>query len=509
MAGGVLLSKGERISEFAKEKQLILSKAAFELLKESMRWKDILEEALKRNLGVVDEKFVHSYVFSEEKATPEEEKFEAKRIEFFRESEVEKLRQKAREIEPDFRIRHEYDVTGKLKNTGKIEDFHNFFGEKFDFVSELFKKRGLEGTIDKIKRMDRNREGSFIAMVAEKWITKKGHLALRLEDYEDEIIAIISKDDEKLFKEGETILEDEVLAIKGVNLGKDLFAVKEFFRPDVPIESVKKAERDVSVLFIGDTQIGSKLFLEESFIRMMEWLNLKIGSEKDLEDAAKIKYVVFVGDLVDGLGVYPGQFEELHIKDIYEQYSAFTRFVEMIPEYVEVFIIPGNHDACRIADPRPAIDPKFCPDLYKMKNVHMLGSPSMIELEGVKVLVYHGDSIYSLTSKLGYLNPQKPVQCMEEFMKRRDLFPVYGERQIVVPEQKNYMLMREVPDIFATGHVHKNDYGKYRDRLLLNCGTWQKITQHMIDQGAAPTPGRATIVNLKTLGVSEKIFWNE
>ena len=65
----------------------------------------------------------------------------------------------------------------------------------------------------------------------------------------------------------------------------------------------------------SDIHMGSTKFLEKDWDRMMEWMN----SEHNV--AKNIKYLVLSGDCVDGVGIYPGQDNELAIKDLYGQYT--------------------------------------------------------------------------------------------------------------------------------------------------------------------------------------------
>lgn len=120
-----------------------------------------------------------------------------------------------------------------------------------------------------------------------------------------------------------------------------------------------------------------------SRIRFLEWLNGRGKNKKEQEKVSKIKYLIITGDNVNGCGVYPSQFGELNIKDIYQQYKEFSRFISQVPEYIEVFIIPGQHDAVRWADPQPAIPKEFAPELHALLNVHFLGSPSWLSIEGM------------------------------------------------------------------------------------------------------------------------------
>ena len=77
------------------------------------------------------------------------------------------------------------------------------------------------------------------------------------------------------------------------------------------------------------------------------------GEAKDI--AGKVKYLFISGDIVDGIGIYPNQEKELIIKDVFKQYEMFRDFVEQVPDYIEIFACPGNHDAVRRGEPMPAL----------------------------------------------------------------------------------------------------------------------------------------------------------
>ena len=130
--------------------------------------------------------------------------------------------------------------------------------------------------------------------------------------------------------------------------------------------------------------------------------------------------MVIAGDNVDGIGIYPNQIEELEIKDIYEQYEKFSEYMKEIPEYIETFICPGQHDAVRRADPQPAIPEEYVKDLYSLENMHFIGSPSWVELEGLKSLIYHGASHHDMYAATKHLDPKQPELGMVELLKRRE-----------------------------------------------------------------------------------------
>ena len=46
--------------------------------------------------------------------------------------------------------------------------------------------------------------------------------------------------------------------------------------------------------------------------------------------------------------------------------------------------------------------------------------------------------------------------------------PIYGEKTALAPEQKDYLVIDRVPDIFVTGHVHACRLAEYRGIKLVN-----------------------------------------
>lgn len=104
--------------------------------------------------------------------------------------------------------------------------------------------------------------------------------------------------------------------------------------------------------------------------------------------------------------------------------------MEQIPDYIKIISIPGNHDAVRRAQPQPAIPE----ELLKGKIIN-LGSPSWVDIEGFKHLLYHGDSLDSIISALptcDYFHPEIP---MIELLKEEIYLP-YMEKMLLFQSLK-------------------------------------------------------------------------
>ena len=106
----------------------------------------------------------------------------------------------------------------------------------------------------------------------------------------------------------------------------------------------------------------------------------------------------------------------------------------------------------------------------------MIGNPSLIELNGVKILMYHGQSLDDIIATIPDLSYAKPAEAMKVLLKARHLSPIYGQRTPIAPEQEDMMVVTEVPDIFHSGHIHVIDAQNYRGTLIVNSGAWQSQT---------------------------------
>jgi DNA polymerase II small subunit len=140
--------------------------------------------------------------------------------------------------------------------------------------------------------------------------------------------------------------------------------------------------------------------------------------------------------------------------------------------------------------------PALSKDLVK-SNVTSVGNPSTVVIEGLKHLMYHATSIDSMIANLPGASYMHPEKVMVEYLKRRHLSPIYGGN-LIIPENIDYMVIDEEPDVMHCGHVHKNGYGQYRGTLLINSGTFQDRTEFQVKQGHVPTPALVPIYEIKS-----------
>ena len=489
------------IRSFAEGAGLIVSKESVSLLQTRDDWKDIIESTVNEGHFIIEPNLIEKRL-GRTKLSQVVESVEVKRASFTA---------AAKDRTPNFRVMEEYDVSGKSNSEGKLDDFLRLFRSKYELLSSMLKARHnlMPMQIKNLSTAHDRDQVDVIGMVNKKWITKKGHTAFEVEDLEAKCIALVMEKDKDTMLKAERILEDNVVGIKGTKWGKDFIIIKEVFWPDLPIRSAKLLEEEIYSGSITDMHVGSKLFYEEQFNKFLDYINGKNLTPKQQEKVGKIQYLFITGDNIAGIGVYPGQFEELLIKDVYEQYAKWEDLMLQIPEYIHVFVCPGQHDAVRRAEPQPAIEKEFVPRLAKTKNFHFISSPSWVETEGLKNLVYHGPSVHDLISSVSFLDMAKPQEAMVELLKKRDLMPKYGGKNPYVPEGRDYMVIKEDPDLVWFGDMHHKGYMTYRGVTVLNSGTWEAQTDFQKKMGHNPTPCIFTTINLKNRQISETHFSKE
>ncbi len=336
-------------------------------------------------------------------------------------------------------------------------------------------------------------------MVTEKREAKQ-KIFLAIEDLSANALVLIPQDaQEELKNKARSLLLDQIVCISISKARSNLLIAEDIILPDVAQKTRHTANIPVYAVLTSDLHLGSTKFMRESFSRFIAWLNGKYEDKKLREIADHVKYVFIAGDIVDGIGVYPNQMKELAIKDIFKQYKLAAKYIEQIPEHIEVIIIPGNHDAPRKALPQPAISKGYLETLQETRKIYSLGNPCTLSVHGVEILIYHGRSIDDVLSTVAGMNFNHPEIAMRLLLQSRHLAPTYGEKTPISPENRDFLVIEHTPDIFHAGHIHVLGHANYRGVWIVNSGGWQEQTEYMKRLGLTPTPGKVPIVNLQTM----------
>jgi DNA polymerase II small subunit len=427
--------------------------------------------------------------------------------------------QEKKEIGDRLKILKNYGEESKKRS---VQDFVDYFKLKYESVRDiLIKRKELENviSINKIGLSREREDVSLIGMVVDKNYTKTRNILIKLEDLTGLTNILISKNKKELYEIANDLVLDEVIGVSGVT-GDRIIFVNDLFFPDVPVNNkLKKSGNDDYVVFTSDLHTGSKKFFKDNFLKLIDWLNCKNGDEKHKEIASKVKYLFILGDLVDGVGIYPGHDEDLEILDIYEQYKVFTEMIGKIRKDIIIILIGGNHDALRISEPQPVISKKIAGELLKLENVYFLSNPALVNIgsyegfEGFKVLLYHGLSIPYFAENVESIRQLGKLERVDLVMKfllqKRHLAPTHTSNLYVPNNKEDPLFIKDIPDFFVTGHIHKILVSNYRNITMIAGGCWIGRTADQERRGIMPEPNKVVLVNLKTRNVKILNFEDE
>jgi DNA polymerase II small subunit len=395
------------------------------------------------------------------------------------------------------------DMTGNSTCEGTTGDFVSYFQDRYRRIQKMLKqRRELRNAVPVERVRPGAAEVQIIGMVNDRQTTKNGHRLIELEDETGMMLCLVRSEEKQLLAMADTLVTDEVVGVVGqVSQKGDMVFLESIVRPDIPrpdTQEKRGASAPLMAAFLSDIHVGSGTFLNENWKRMLRWLNGHGTSKRERDAAGRIKYLVIPGDLVDGVGIYPGQQDELTIGDVYDQYGAFGHWMGAVPEHIEMIIQPGNHDASRPAEPQPAFT-KEVKEKFDHHEARFLANPALFKMHGVSTLGYHGSSLIDFATSVTNLEYEKPLPTMKQMLQSRHLAPLYGERTPVAPEHHDYLVIDPVPDIFVTGHVHVPGIDTYRGVLMVNSGTWQSQTLYQKMLNFTPDPARMPLVDLQTL----------
>ena len=491
-----------------------LDEEAFNLLRTISKTEDpvkLVELTLKKLKTVSEKPFFISKVLLEETAketypmSSEIEPFvvnEQKEISVKTKKTRDTFYPYAKDIKKEIKVLE--DPAKEICSTGSFEEYLKYFQDRFRRTVKLLRQRmdtRDATTLRDAFRASKRSEVKVFCIVTERRESKYGTL-LNIEDLEANTTVLIPHNGSKtLLERTKALLPDQVVCLNLLKSRKNLLIVKEIFFPDIPQKKMQKAKDQVFAALISDLHVGSKEFMLEEMDRFLLWLNGKYGDERQRQVASRVKYVVIAGDLVEGVGIYPNQIKELAVRDLSKQYELTAKYIEQIPDYIELVIIPGNHDASRKALPQPALPKEYVEPLYETRGLLSLGNPATVNIHGLDFLLYHGRSLDDVLATAADMDFHSPERAMRLLLIARHLAPIYGQRTSIAPENRDFLVIERVPDVFHAGHVHVMKYDYYRGTLIVNSGAWQKRTNYQRKLGLKPTPGIIPVVDLQTLSV--------
>ncbi|MDC0203687.1 DNA-directed DNA polymerase II small subunit [Candidatus Nitrosopelagicus sp.] len=393
------------------------------------------------------------------------------------------------------------DPTAKITSAEGVEGYGKLFASRFNKLKQIMSDRPESKKvkyIESVKSITKNDDELFVWGLVSDRKSDRNITKITLEDPTSSIEIVVFEGDLK--DTADTLLMDQFAMFKIVPAKNGGFFAKEILLPDIPEHTTNRSKTETYAVFLSDLHVGSKFFMEEELSEFIKW----ISSADPI--ARKIRFIVIGGDLIEGVGVFPNQEKTLNQFTTEDQLKKSFEVLDKIPKHIKVFVISGNHDAGRKALPQPAIPKMYNSELWDRENFFMLGNPSMVSLNGVKVLMYHGQSIDDVVRTTPGVSYDKPAAVMKHFLRARHMSPIYGSRTPIAPETEDMMVIDDIPDIFHSGHVHFVGLDMYKGVLIVNSGAWQRQTDFQESVGITPTPGMAIIVNLQTMKVYQKDF---
>ncbi len=395
------------------------------------------------------------------------------------------------------------DPTPAIAPLEAFEGFNRLFRDRYNRLSSIVRGRidakGL-ASVSSAKSVALGKKVRVAGLVSNRTNRRNG-VELTIDDPSG-TLRVVCQDDAVVGPAMQAPLDGMVILEVSRSKSGQLYAAS-LTLPDVPGRKPIASSHRVYAIMLSDLHIGSRMFLADDFRRFLRWLNGELG---DSDIVNRVKYLVVAGDLVDGVGVYPGQEFQLAERDPKKQYELAADFMKQVPSHIQIVISPGNHDAVRQALPQPAVSFDIAESLYGMDNVRWVGDPSYIKLHGVVMLVYHGKSLDDIIATTPDLSYHKPTDAMKLLLRARHLAPTYGKRTALSPELRDFLVIDPVPDVFHSGHVHTYGELNYRGTVIVNSGTWQAQTNFQSNMGLEPTPSIVPVLDLSTLKVMRRNF---
>src|SRR3989344_24340 len=389
----------------------------------------------------------------------------------------------------------------------EVKDFVNYFRNRFTEMKKILQERNQLSNLVSIDKIYGNRQGiSLIGIVLNKRVTKNGNILFEIEDMTGKVLALVNKNKQELYNKADELALDAVVGLK-CSGNREIVYINDIIFPEAILFERKKSPVEELALFTGDLHIGSKKFLEENFLRFIDYLN---GKLPNTQETNKIKYLFLVGDIITGVGNYPAQEKDLAFTDLESQFEKAAELLGKIRQNIKIIISPGNHDGVRLMEPQPFLDEKYAWPLYNLKNVILTANPAMVNIgaqknfPGFDVLTYHGFSYTYYANNIGSLMQEKamnnPEKIIAYLLKNRHLAPTHSSVQYS-PTTEDVHIVKKIPDIFFSGHVQKSAVSYFNNILTISGSCWESMTAYQEKFGNTPDHCKVPIFNLKTRAI--------
>ncbi len=409
------------------------------------------------------------------------------------------------DIEIEERIHVIYDPGSISKGGSGKKDYESLLRDRYSQlvqkIRRVIKINDFVRISDIMSKKYRNNEVLLTGLLYRKRILPN-RIIVEIEDVTGSIVAYLYKDNNpRLYEQLVRTPLDVVIGIKAFVNSKGRAIISDIFTPKVRgrHKERKGGWKDIYALLISDLHVGSKYFDEDLFNSFIDLLRGSADNEELKKRMKRVKYVVIAGDLVDGVGVYKNQEQDLEIFDIYEQYNKAYKLLKKIPSKIKIIVIPGNHDASRSSLPQPPIFKKFASKFYDDNQFMLLGNPVNISLHDVNMLIYHGDFVQDVLSSIPGMTQDNIGAAVKVLLDYSHLAPQIGLSTKIAPEPKDHLVIRDGISLLHFGHTHRFDISKIYGVLCVNSGTFQQQTRYQKMMKIEPDLGKIALIELYSL----------
>lgn len=389
------------------------------------------------------------------------------------------------------------DIPEKALEKPDITSFRNLFINRYQQLIKILKSNIDETPAIISQNLSKDevpegREGIIIGMVQDTRVLHTNRFVIQLEDLATGInTRCVMVEDSKSFPSFRKIIRDTVVGIRGV-LPKNYIEGpinawwgKDIIRPGVVKTSPKTSNSSSgNILILGDIHFGSKHFSRSIFTNLLKFLNLETSKKDLIQISENISTIIIAGDLVEGIGHFQDQKNDLITKSLQSQYEGLAKLLEDIPKEIKIIIIPGERDATQTALPQPSIDKKIGQPLISLPNVQSYGNPVQLQINGRICLLFHGNGLDFVFERQFNLKKEDYFTGLENLLEYRHLYPEYGSFYPLAPFETDYLVIDRIPDIMVTGHFHQVGYKEYKGIKLVLPGTFVKDPKETREKSA-------------------------
>ncbi|MFQ5762934.1 MAG: hypothetical protein ACE5PO_07850 [Candidatus Bathyarchaeia archaeon] len=226
------------------------------------------------------------------------------------------------------------DPTDAISSDSNVDSFLRCFRDRFTKLQRIMRQR-LDARdaipVSMVHKAPPNSTVKVIGMVSRKG-SREDRVTLTLEDLEGEVTVIVSPSKPTAWSKAPYLLPDAVVCIVGVKGSNGAIYANDILWPDLPNKKPNTARDPIYAILTSDLHVGNRFTQMGLLHRFVSWLKGERGNGWAREAAGRVKYIVIAGDIVDGIGVYPAQEDELTISDIFKQYEAAADILREIPD---------------------------------------------------------------------------------------------------------------------------------------------------------------------------------